>query len=125
MKTRDFMHNLFLSHSFLACNGSVFNTVTCFFVFAAVPPFHNVTMQFAYSDYTQVMLSFHCYNITGHICANFAAALFSRDRRALNPPIWGQIYDILESGNMCVQRRRRYEVTHTVGMYIIPPISFT
>ena len=65
------------------------------------------------------MLTFNCYNITGQICSNYAAALWSRDQRALSPQIWGQIYDILESGSMCIERRRRYEMTHTVGRYTI------
>ena len=96
-----------------------FNIVACIFVFAVAPPFYDATLRFAYSDYNQVMLTFHCYNITGQICSNYAAALWSRDERALSPKIWGQIYDILESGNMCIERRRRYEMTHTVGMCTI------
>ena len=64
-----------------------------------------------WTEYDHVMMSFECYNITGSFCANPSAAIWSRDRRSMKTEHKVEpIYTYLPQ--LCVQLRRRAEVTH-------------
>ena len=88
-------------------------------LFSVLPTHTPSIIQFVWTDYSQAFMLFYCYNITGDICYNYGACLFSRDTRRLGIKIMQKVHQLHDNRTLCVNKRRAYQITHTIGTLTI------
>ena len=78
-------------------------------------PHYPGIFQFTYTDYDKILVTFHCYNITGRFCVNFGASMWARDTSNPDSQTQQMVDQMHDTGKLCVNKTKGFEKTHTMG----------